>query len=179
ALRSRFAAFLNSRSRATPAAIGYAVSTVQQGLQYTIQENVTQTGFALPGSFVVTVDDGSGAPPAALLTAVGTAIEGVRPLGSLWTVVAPTVSQANIAMTITTAAGANHATVATNVAAAITQFVNALPVGAALPWSRIAQVAYDVSGSVSNVTGVTLNGGTADLVPGAGGVVKAGTVGVA
>jgi len=32
---------------------------------------------------------------------------------------------------------------------------------------------------VANVTGVLLNGGTADVVPGAGGVVKCGSVTVA
>ena len=176
ALRARFAAFLDSRARATTTAIGYAVSSVQQGLQYTIQENATQSGAAQPGCFVVTVDDGSGTPPAALLAAVGTAIEAVRPLGSLWTVVPPSVTKANVSMTITTAAGAAHASIAASVAAAVTGFVNALPVGAPLPWSRLAQVAYDASASVTNVTNVLLNGAAADLAPGAGGVVKAGGV---
>lgn len=176
ALRARFAAFLNSRSQATPVAVGYAITTVQQGLQYTIQENVSQAGIVQPGTFVVTVDDGSGNPPAALLTAVSNAIEAVRPLGSLWTVVLPTVATANVAMTITTAPGATHATVAAAVSAALTAYLDTLPVGATLPWSRLAQVAYGASASVTNVTGVTLNGGTADLVSGQGGVVKAGTV---
>ncbi len=176
ALRSRFAAFLDSRARATSVAVGYAVSSVQQGLQYTIQENATQSGATQPGSFVVTVDDGTGAPPSALLTAVATAIEAVRPLGSVWTVVPPNVTHATIDMTITTGATLSHAAVAATVAAAVTSFVNALPVGAALPWSRLAQVAYDASASVANVSAVTLNGGTLDIVPGPGGVVKAGTV---
>lgn len=176
ALRARFAAFLNSRAQATTLAVGYAISTVQQGLQFAIQENVSQAGFAQPGSFVVTVDDGTGSPPAALLAAVGTAIEAVRPLGVLWTVVAPTVLRPAIGMTIATAPGAVHATVVASVAAAVTGFVDTLAVGAALPWSRLAQVAYDASPSVTNVTGVTLNGGTADVVPGPGGVVKAGGV---
>jgi uncharacterized phage protein gp47/JayE len=176
ALRARFAVFLDSRARATRTAIGYAVASVQQGLQYTIQENVTQSGFAQPGCFVVTVDDGTGAPPAALLAAIGTAIEAVRPLGSIWTVVAPTIVKANVAMTITTAPGAVHASVAAEVAAAIAAFINALPVGAPLFWSRLSQVAYAASAQVVNVTGVTLNGGAADITPGQGGVVKAGSV---
>ena len=176
ALRSRFTAFLNSRSQATPAAVGYAISTVQQGLQYTIQENVSQAGVVQPGCFVVTVDDGSGHPPATLLSAVGAAIEAVRPLGALWTVVPPTVTTANVTMTLSTASTAVHATVTAAVAAALGTFINALPVGAPLPWSRLAQVAYDASASVLNVTAVTLNGGNADLLPGQSGVVKAGTV---
>lgn len=176
ALRARFSTFLNSRAQATAVAIGYAVSSVQQGLQYTIQENVTQSGATQPGCFVVTVDNGSGTPPATLLAAVSTAIEAVRPLGSIWTVVPPAVVNAAVSMTIATAPTATHATVTATVTAALTSFIDALPVGAALPWSRLAQVAYDASPSVTNVTGVTLNGGAADLAPGQGGVVKASTV---
>jgi uncharacterized phage protein gp47/JayE len=179
ALRARFAAYLISLFKATTAAVGYAVSTVQQTLQYTIQENVTPGGGAQPGCFVVTVDDGSGVPPPVLLSAVATAIEAVRPIGSIWTVTAPSVSTANVSMTVATSPGVAHATITAQVAAAVTGFVNALPVGAALPWSRLAQVAYDASASVVNVTAVLLNGAVADISPGAGGVVKAGGVTVA
>jgi len=176
ALRARFAAYLVSLFKATTAAIGYAVSTVQQGLQYTIQENVTQSGAAQPGCFVVTVNDGSGAPPASLLTAVQIAIEGVRPVGSIWTVVGPTVLTANVGMSIATVPTVSHAAITAQVAGAISAFVDALPVGVTLPWSRLAQVAYDASPSVTNVTGVLVNSATADIVPTPGQVVMAGSV---
>jgi uncharacterized phage protein gp47/JayE len=176
ALRARFAAFLDSRSRATPVAVGYAISTVQQGLQYAIQENVTQSGTPQAGCFVVTVDNGTGAPPANLLAAVSQQIESVRPLGSIWTVVPPGVVGANVSMTITTAPGANHANTVATVTAAITNFIDTLTIGQSLPWSRLAQVAYDASSQVTNVSAVLLNGATADLSPGPGGVVKAGSV---
>ena len=174
-LRARFAAYIGSLSKATLGAVAYAVASVQQGLQYTIQENTNGSRYQ-PGCFVVTVDNGSGAPPPALLATVAAAIEAVRPVGSLWTVLPPTVSTATIVCSIATGNGSNHATVAAQVAAAITAFVDALPVGAALPWSRLAQVAYDASASVANVTGMLLNGGTADIAPGPAGVVKAGSV---
>jgi phage-related baseplate assembly protein len=176
ALRARFAAYLVSLFKATTEAVGYAVTSVQQGLQYTIQENVTGGGAAQPGCFVVTVDDGSGAPPSALLTAVANAIELVRPIGSVWTVVGPTVTTANVSMTITTLPTVVHATVTAQVGAALSAFIDALPVGAPLRWSRLAQVAYDASASVTNVTTVLLNGASADIVPAANGVVMAGSV---
>lgn len=176
ALRARFAAYINSLSKATTAAVGYAISSVQQGLQYTIQENAAPTGAWQPGCFVVTLDNGTGAPPASLLSAVATAIEAVRPVGSLWTVQPPAVSSAIVTLSIATPPSVAHATIAAEVAAAITQFIDALPVGAPLPWSRLAQVAYDASASVSNVTAVLLNGGSADLVPAQNGVVKCGSV---
>ena len=175
ALRARFAGFIAALSRATPAAVGNAVASVQQGLQFTVQENSNGAAYQ-PGCFVVTVDNGSGAPPAALLDAVSAAIESVRPVGSLWTVRAPVVVPVAIGMTIVTAPGVAHAPVTAQVAAALIGFVDALPVGAALPWSRLAQVAYDASAAVANVTGVLLNGAALDVVPGAGGVVKCASV---
>jgi uncharacterized phage protein gp47/JayE len=176
ALRARFAAYLVSLFKATTAAVAYAIATVQQGLQYTIQENATQSGAYQPGCFVVTVDNGTGAPPNSLLTAVANAIETVRPVGSTWTVIGPTVTIANVNIAIATAATATHATVTAAVSTALTDYLDTLPVGAPLPWSRLAQVAYDTDPAVTNVFAVLLNGATADIVPALNGVVKAGTV---
>jgi hypothetical protein len=64
------------------------------------------------------------------------------------------------------------------VATALTTYIDALPIGTALPYTRLAQVAYGASPFVANVSSLTLNGGIADLVPSAFGVVKAGTVAV-
>ena len=64
--------------RATPVAVGYAISSLQQGLRYTIAENVDTSGAARMGNFVVTVDDGSGNPPSSLLGTVAAAVDAVR-----------------------------------------------------------------------------------------------------
>ena len=92
AFRGRFRNFIASRSRATPLAIGYAISSIQQGLNYAIQENTDPAGQARAGSFVVTVDDGSGSPSTALLSTIQLAIDAVRPVGSVFTVRPPTVA---------------------------------------------------------------------------------------
>lgn len=178
AFRARFANFIESRSRATPVAIGYAISSIQQGLQYTIAENADTQGDYVPGSFVVTVDDGTGNPPTSLLQTVSTAIEAVRPVGSVFTVRAPDVVIANVSMIITVAPGTVKTQITGPVTAAITAYIDALPIAAPLAWSRLAQLAYAANAAVTNVTGVVLNGGTADLVPDATGVIKAGTVAV-
>ncbi len=174
ALRARFQNFLSSRSRATDVAVGYAVSAIQQGLQYAIQENTMPDGSARMGSFTVTVDDGSGNPSPALLSAVTAAVEAVRPVGSSFGVLPPVISHADVTMTVSVAAGAAHGTVAAQAVAAVTAAVNALPIGAGLPWSRLAQIAYDAADAVINVTAVTLNGGTVDLAVPPTGVIKAG-----
>lgn len=176
ALRARFQNFLSSRSRATTAAVAYAIASLQQGVAYTIQENVAPDGSTRVGCFIVTIDDGTGFPPSSLIASVSSAIEAVRPIGSTYAVRAVTVTVATISMTIAVVPGAVHATVAALVAGAVAYYVDQLPIGAPLPWSRLTQVAYEASPQVANVTNVLLNGGMTDLVPPASGVVKAAPV---
>jgi hypothetical protein len=127
---------------------------------------------------VVTVDDGSGSPPATLLSTVQTAVDAVRPVGSIFAVNPPTLLGANISLTLTIASGSNNTTAIAAVNAAITRFVNTLPVGASLPYTRLAQLAYDASPAVTNVTGLTLQGGTADLTAAPNTVIKIGALAI-
>lgn len=174
ALRARFVNFIQTLPRGILAAIGYAISIVQQGLTWTIQENINSVGTYTPGNFVVTVDDGSGTPPAALLTAVSLSVSLYRPIGSTWTVRAPTVTTATISFSYTTTPTANKTTTLTSaVQAAVVAYVNALPDGQNLIFSRIAGVAYAVDPSITAVESVVLNGGSADLVPTPFGAIKA------
>ncbi|KVC81379.1 baseplate J/gp47 family protein [Burkholderia ubonensis] len=163
AFRARFVAYINSLSKATKAAIGAAILAVQQGLQYTLIENQTYAGATLMGNFVVVIDDGSGAPPDALVSSVANAIDAVRPFTSTFDVHKPVVVSVTVAMTITTATGYTHSTLVSTVQTALLNYINALPLGTSLSYSRLAQVAYDASPGVTNVTGVLLNGGTADI----------------
>ena len=172
AFRARFQSFIQSRSRATPWAVGYAVATVQQGLQYTVQENVNTAGSPVMGSFVVTVDDGSGNPSSALLSAVRSAVDLVRPIGSVFTVQSPTIVPAAVTLSILAAVGAAKPSVVANVSAALAAYVNALPVGASLSLTRLAQVAYAADPGVQNVTNLLINGVGADLLAPPAGVIK-------
>lgn len=163
AFRARFVTYINSLSKATKAAIGAAILAVQQGLQYTLIENQTYAGATQMGNFVVVVDDGSGSPPSPLLASVSNAIDAVRPFTSTFDVHAPVVVSVTVAMTITTATGFTHSTLVSAVQTALLSYINTLPLGTSLAYSRLAQVAYDASPGVTNVTAVTLNGGTADV----------------
>jgi uncharacterized phage protein gp47/JayE len=178
AFRTRFANYLDSRSRATPAAIGYAIGSVQQGLQYTIQENRDATGAWVPGQFVITVDDGSGVPSTTLLDTVHAAVEAVRPIGSIYAVRPPNVISTSISLAISVASPTQRAAAAAAVGAAVQGFVDALPIGASLPLTRIPQLAYAAHPSVTNVTEVALNGGTADVAASLSDVIKAASVSV-
>ena len=176
ALRVRFQAFFTTLAKATTAAVYYAISAVQQGLYAVIAENVSSTGVYQPGNFVVTVDDGSGHPPAALLTSLQAAVNAVRPIGSTFYLSGPTVSSVAVVMTITAGSVANKAVMQPLAQAAITAYLNTLPPGAGLAYSQIIRVAYGVDPSITNVSACTVNSGTADLSAVPGTSYKPGTV---
>jgi phage-related baseplate assembly protein len=147
-------------------------------LDFTVVQNIDTTGKTQLGNFVVTVDDGTGYPPPALIATVYSAVDAVRPIGSIFSVQPPSVIQANVSLMISVAASAQKSQLLSPVAAALTSFINALPIGQVLPITRIAQIAYDASTSIINVTFPQINGEVADLVPGAAGVIKSGTISV-
>lgn len=178
ALRTRFVAFVASLSKATKGAIGYAITSLQSGLSYSLTENENYAGATQMGYFFVVVDDGTGVPGSTLLSTVSNAIDAVRPACSTFGVFAPVVVTADVNLTIATAAGYTHSAEVATVAAALTNYINSLALGQSLPWSKLAQIAYDASPGVTNVTGVTLNSGTADLSATSKQVIKAGTVAV-
>jgi uncharacterized phage protein gp47/JayE len=176
AFRLRFQSFMASLSRATLAAVGYALSTVQQGLSYTIQENQNPSGAFQLGNFIIVVDDGSGYPSNVLLSMIQQAVEVIRPVGSTFAVFAPTVTQVNVSLTIAAVNGTNVALVTPQIVNAIGAYINALPVGAPLPATMIALIAYTACPNISNVRSILLNGQTSDIVVQLSVVLKTGTV---
>lgn len=178
AFRTRFISYIASLSKATMAAINNAIRGVRQGVTNSLTENLTYGGAVQNGYFYAVVDDGTGVPDSGLLASVGTAIEAARPFTVSYGVFAPVVVTANVAMTITTSTGYDHTATAALVATAIRNYINALTLGQTLAYSRLTQIAYDSSPGVTNVTAVTVNGGTSDISATAKQVVKAGTVAV-
>jgi uncharacterized phage protein gp47/JayE len=172
AFRLRFNQFINSRSRATLIAIGCAITSVQQGLSYLVKENIDGSGSPRSGGFLIIVDDGSGSPSPTVLSAVYAAVDAVRPIGSLFTVKAPAILSVDLFVCITLKAGADQGPIISAVRQTITSFVNRLPIGAGLPLTRIAQLAYDTDSNVVNVSGLLLNGGTVDIIPDSFSVIK-------
>lgn len=176
AFRLRFQNFMASLSRATLSAVGYAISSVQQGLNYTVQENQSPSGAFQLGNFVIVVDDGSGYPSSTLLSLIQNAAELVRPVGSTFAVFPPAVTLVNISLTVAAVVGCSVTLLIPPIVSAITAYGNALPVGAPLPLTMIALTAYTASSSVTNVTSILLNGQTLDVAVPLSGVIKIGTV---
>jgi uncharacterized phage protein gp47/JayE len=179
ALRTRFISYLRSLSKANKDAVGYAITSLKQGVTYSLVENQTYAGSAQMGYFYVVVDDGTGAPGSTFLATVANAIDAVRPLCSSFGVFAPVVVNASVAMTCAIAAGYDASATKALVVTALKNYINALSLGQALTYSRLAQIAYDASPGVTNVTGVTLNGGTADVAATSQQVIKWSSVSVA
>ena len=178
AFKARFGTYLAGLSKATNAAIGSAVSAIMQGLSYSVVENINQAGQVQMGHFVVTVDDGTGDPPANLLATVQQAVDTIRPVGTSFAVQGPVVTLANVAMTLTTDGSTDHAQAVAAVASAVETYIAALPVGDPLSYMRLAQLAYDGSDSVTNISGLLLSGAAADLTPGPFGAVRPGVIAV-
>ena len=172
ALKARFANYIASLSKATLPAVEYAISSVQQGLSYSVTENSTLGGVYEPGHFLVVVDDGSGAPPSTLLSTVYAAVDQMRPIGSTFEVHGPTLVGCTIGLTISVSVGASKPAIIGPVAQAIQSYVDALPIGGTLYLTRVVQIAYDTNSAITNVSAVTINSATSDLNPGPAGVVR-------
>jgi uncharacterized phage protein gp47/JayE len=170
-VKLRFANYIASLSKATLLAIAYAISQVQQGLSWFINEN-----FPSVGHFSVTVDDGTGEPPAALLSLIYAAIDQVRPIGSTFSVAGPVIVIINVSATIVANVNVNQPSLFGPIISALDTYLDSLPIGTDVSYSRIITVIYGAVSGISNVTNLQINGATSDIAIGPSGVAKAGTV---
>src|ERR1700729_1203343 len=173
-----FVAFINSLRAGTVGALTFAAQSVQQGIQVQFllsQDTNLQTDY---GMITMYVDDGSGAIPSATLTSITNECMIVRSAGDRLGVYAATILPAAIVMDIATAPGYYHPTVVAQVEAAIASFVNGLGLGNTLSYMQIAQVAFNASPGVTDVTNYTLNTFQTDLIPAAGQTIKISSISV-
>jgi hypothetical protein len=178
ALKARFQLFIQSLREGTEGAIKFAVASLQQGMQTAIHEQANPNQATDFGMVTVFVDDGSGAPSGALVTAAANAIAVIRAAGVRVGVYGASTLLANVSMTIASAPGYSHPSVVGNVQNALGAFINGLGLEAALPITQLAAVAYGVAGVQEVQNGFTINSSTSDLVPGWGQSIKAGTIAV-
>ncbi len=161
AFRLRFQLYINSRSLATGTAVAYAIASVRQGLRYAVLENVDTLGNPFPGNFCVVLDDGTGDPPASLISEAGAAIEAVRPIGATYAVNRPVVVEASVAMAVSTSNPLTAVQVKTQIQQNVTAWIAGLPIAGTLAISMIEAIAHNTDSSVVSVSETTING--ADL----------------
>nr|WP_279183898.1 baseplate J/gp47 family protein [Acetobacter syzygii] len=176
ALRTRFVSYINSRSKATLAAIENAITDVSADLIYQVIENADASGAFLPGNVVAFIDDGSGDVSDVVIDEVYAAIDDVRPAAVSVQVVRPKVVRPPVAMTVSVNSMGDLPTIQTMISTNIATYLNGLTIGESASYSRLIQIAYASSTAVTNVSGVTLAGGTVDLPATTGTAYRAGTV---
>src|SRR5271166_5194197 len=174
--RNRFQTYMASLSRATLMAVRSAIADVQQGLNVIIQENVAADGTTNIGSFLVTLDNGSGYPSSALLASVAAAVDSVRPVGTMFAVLPPQVLTVNVSLTAVVRSSALSSQYVSGIQTQVADYLNGLPIGRVASVTRVAQSAYLAGQAIENITEVLLNGLSSDVLPPTRTVVKAGTV---
>ncbi len=177
-LRTRFRLYIASLSRATRAAVDYAISQLQGGLSWSVIENQLPDGTARDATFTVVVDDGTGVPGQDLLTRVSGVVELVRPLGVSYAVVAPQRLLVDVSMNLVLATGADRQFVVGMVQDALAAHINALPLGSSLSYQRMGQIAFATSPEVIDVQNVTVNGGVSNIAGDPRRALRAGVVNV-
>jgi uncharacterized phage protein gp47/JayE len=166
AFRARFVLYLATLAQATRAAVLAAAQGVQQGVMVNLQENIQPGGKTLMGAFTAIIDDGSGNPPNALISAVYNAVYAARAFSVQPFVIPPTGLTATISLAVRLAAGYAAETVNAAVQNAVAAMVNALGPGDTLFAYAVMTAAGSVPGVVAvSPTSVGISGGTPDLVP--------------
>ena len=176
--RARFVVYLQTLERGTPASIINAVESLQQGAYCTLTQNQDYNGTRDLGYFYLVVDDGTGSPSSEFLSTAYNAVLAVIPVDVTFGVFAPVIVDANVIMNLTLASGANPTTVVAQVTTALQTYIDSLVVEESLAFSYLGTLAYNTSTSITNVSGVTLNGSTADLTVTNKQVIKVGTISI-
>jgi hypothetical protein len=144
-------------------AVEFAIASVQQGLRYAVLENVDTQGNPLLGNFCVVVDDGTGSPPASLISEASTAVESVRPIGATYSVNGPVIVEVVIALTVLTSNPLTALQVQTDIQQNIFAWIAGLPIAGTLALSMIEAIAHNTDPSVLSVTKTTINGSASDI----------------
>lgn len=172
AFRARFILYIGSVTKGTVLAVQNAVASYQQGLEYSVVEGAVGSGI-----FNVYVGNGTASGPGTpIIDGIANAIETVRPIGVTPYVSAASILVANISMTITLAAGYASSTVIPQVQTAIANYIDGIAMGGTLPFSILYSLTYGSSAGITNVAGMTLNGGTSDLTASKNTEIVPGTI---
>jgi uncharacterized phage protein gp47/JayE len=114
---------------------------------------------------VVLVDTEKTAPAPSVVTATAAYIETQRPIGVAVTVVGATELAINVSATLTLESGADITDVQTQFTTALTDYLKSVAfTGEQIRYTRIANLLIDVS-TVVDYAGLTVNGGTANILP--------------
>lgn len=163
--RARFITWINSRSLGTLLAYQSAITDGTPTVISNIGENKNFSGATQLGFNSVIIDDGSGAPPASLITLISNKINTVRALGIQYGVYAVVVLNANITCDLSINPLARSSEVIEAVETAISNYMKTLQIGQTLIFTKLYQVIYDASNEIIEASNLLINSVGADLVP--------------
>ena len=164
ALRIRFTNFFASRSRATMDSVEYAISLVGADLRYVILENMDSAGNVRAGNMLIVVDDGSGTLAEPMLNSLARAVDLVRPVGTTFSIQSPQIIQVQVGLCVMLSADLSVPVTQSKLRMAIEEYIHNLPIGGTLSITRISLLVYSTESRIVNISNVTLNGQTADLI---------------
>lgn len=160
---ARFVLYLNSLSKATKTAVESAILNFNDELDINIVENEDYAENFKPGFFFVILDNGTGSAPTPLIDSVRQIVEGVRGLTIGFDIYAVVAVNVTITAQIKVDPAFDESSIITKAETALGNYINGLKIGEGLPYTRVAQVIYNVSPGITDVTAIVLNGGTSDL----------------
>lgn len=161
--RTRFQSYISSLSRGTRLSIQNAIGNTQPGLTYTIQENIAADGSYLPGNLIIYYDDGTGGPPAGLTNLLQSNVEAVRAAGVSFSLAPAFAVPVSVFFSTTFAPGYNKTAQVGALAIAVQAYINAIPVGQNVVYTRLYQVAYENAPGLIEVSNLLVNGLASDL----------------
>jgi hypothetical protein len=174
-LRANFVLYLQSLNRATFGALEFALQSVPGIAEFILVENVNYTtGDPEFGQFWAVIDDGTGNASGALLAEALAQLNAYRGYTIQAAVYAPMIINPTVAATIyfpSPFTSADFPTLLPSIATALQTYANLIPFGETFFYTRISQIIYNqIALSVPselfpqfNVSGILLDGGTADV----------------
>jgi hypothetical protein len=113
---------------------------------------------------LIIVDDCSGTLSDSLLASLSLAIGAVRPVGTTFSLQPPQVIAVQVGLAVEFPAQFSISSAQAALQAAIGLYINQRPIGSTLSITRISQLAYQTEPAIINISNVTINGGSVDLI---------------
>jgi hypothetical protein len=163
--RARFIPYINSLSLGTILALETAVTNGTPIVRYNILPNKNILNSPEPGFVTIVIDDGSGSPPPSLLSSISEKIESTIAVGINYGVYPVSVLNADFSFTLSIDASYIQSDIIELIKDSIGIYIASLEIGQTVVITKIYQIIYNSSYAVLDVTGLSINGFSTDLVP--------------
>jgi len=162
--RQGFIPFINSRSLGTLLAFQTAITNGTPSIFYNIVENKNSIGGTQLGFVSIFIDDGSGNPPTSLINDIYQKVDAVRALAIQIGVYPVVVLTANLVVEVAINPLSDSTTIINEIKDAVGFYIGGLEIGQTVIITKLYQIIYNVDPNIIEVTVLTINGSTSDLL---------------